>query len=391
MQRGIDVTVAVVGSGPAGAATAAYLADAGVDTLLIDHRRFPRGKACGEYLNELAVARLAELGIAERLRAQAAVLRGMRLHAHHERVEFPFERELWSIPRVLLDDAIRRRAIAAGAQTLTARVLNAEDDAQSVVLHLRDERGTKHAVRAAYVAGADGMHSTIARRKIPDAPGIRFAVGGHYRIGASLEGWVEMFRTPVGYLALNPLTGGNANAMCVVRAEALHSWRHDVDGAIREFSIEASDGKRTLEPHERDGERVSIGPLVAFERVAADRHRVLVGDAAAFLDPFTGQGIAFALTAAKLASAALIRTLRESDRHALLEYAQTVSRFVRERRRVAHLIEIVLQQRFLAHVAAQRVRESPALTRALVDLVAGTSRDESPLLALTHLAGAVLR
>lgn len=391
MQRDVDVTVAVVGSGPAGAATAAYLAEAGVDTLLIDHRRFPRSKACGEYLNELAVARLAELGVAARLRSQAAILRGMRLHAHHESVEFPFERELWSLPRTVMDDAIRRRAISAGAQPLTARVLSVEDEAQSVVLHLRDERGVKRAVRAAYAVGADGMHSTVARRKIPDTAGIRFAVGGHYRIGTSLEGWVEMFRTPVGYLALNPLAGGNANAMCVVRAEALHSWRHDVEGAIRDFSAEASNGRRTLEPHARDGERVSIGPLVPFERVATEKHRVLVGDAAAFLDPFTGQGIAFALTGASLASAALVRVLRQNDSQALLEYGQSIARFVRERRRVAQLIEVVLQQRILAHIAAHRVRESPSLTRALVELVAGTSRDESPLLALTHLAGAALR
>lgn len=391
MQRRFDATVAVVGSGPAGAAAATHLARAGIDALLIDHRRFPRNKACGEYLNEVAVARLAELDIAGDLRARSAPLNGMRLYAHKEHVEFPFERELWSLPRLVLDDALRKRALSAGAQSLTARVLRVEDDGDGVRLHLRDEDGASRVLCAAYVVGADGLHSAVAREKVPGASNMRFALGGHYSIGTELNGWIEMFRTADGYLALNPLADGMANAMCVVRAAAVREWRDDVEAAMRTFSLKASGGRRALDVKHRDGERVSIGPLIPFERRPVDGRRVLAGDAAAFLDPFTGQGIAFALTTASLAAAALIRTVRAGETAALPAYAESVVRFVRERRRVAHLIDGVLQQRFLARMAATRVRESPALMRALVDLVAGTSRDESPLLTLTHLAGAALR
>lgn len=391
MHRRSDVTVAVAGSGPAGAAAATHLARAGIDVLLIDHRRFPRTKACGEYLNERTVARLAELGIAEQLRPQAARLNGMRLFAHAESVEFPFERELWSLPRMQLDEAIRETALAAGASALTARVVRVESDAGGARVHVRDERGTDRVLQADYVVGADGLHSVVAGDKVPAAPAMRFALGGHYAMGTELDGWIEMFRTPEGYLALNPLAGGTANAMCVVRASALREWRDDVESAMRSFSLEASGGRRELNVRHRVGERVSIGPLMPYERRPVQGRRILAGDAAAFLDPFTGQGIAFALTTASLAAGAVVRALRFADTAALPAYADAVNGLVRERRRVAQLVDGVLQHRFTARIAAARVRESPALVRSLVDLVAGCSRDDSPLLTLTQLAGAALR
>ena len=383
--------VAVVGSGPAGASCAQRLAESGIDTLLIEQKRFPRIKACGEYLNAVAVERLVDLGVDVRLRRSATQLRGMRLFAHGEEGAFPFDRELWSIPRSMLDDALRQNAVRRGARTLAGRVIRVENDHDGVRLHMRDENGGASVVTAKYAVGADGLHSTIAhaprRRTKPTRE--RFAIGGHYGAGASLDGWIEMYRVREGYLALNPLPLGEMNAMCVISAHELYRWRKDVDRGMRDFSVDASAGCRVLEPAMRSGERVSIGPLTPVERAAMRGRVLLAGDAAAFLDPFTGQGVSFALISGQLAARASIETLAVRGEAPLIAYAAAVSRMTRERRQMTRLVDAILQQGFIVRLAARRLRESPRLTHALVDLVAGGGTDREALEMLARLPEAV--
>jgi len=384
--------VAVVGAGPAGSAAAQRLAERGIDTLLIEQKRFPRIKPCGEYLNGVAVDQLVALGVDTQLRANATRLRGMRLFAHGEAGEFPFaDRELWSLPRAALDDVLRHNAIFHGARPLGARVIRVESDSGSVRLHLRDENGTASIVDAKYAVGADGLHSTMAQpvRRRTTATRERFAIGGHYRADETLNGWIEMYRTREGYLALNPLPQDEMNAMCVISSRELYRWRENVDEGMRAFSLSASNGRHVLDPAMRSGERVSVGPLTPVERPAMRGRVLLAGDAAAFLDPFTGQGVSFALISGQLAARAVTDALVTKSEAPLLNYAAAVSRMTRERRNMTRMVDAILHQGFLVRLAAARLRESPGLTQALVNLVAGNGTDRRVLEMLARLPEAV--
>jgi len=135
------VEVVVVGAGPAGSACALTLARGGVETLLIDHRRFPRTKTCGEYLNVAAVAELDALGMTAALRSDALPLRGMRLFAHGESAQFAFTKPAWSLSRIVLDAALRNAAIAAGAEPMHARFRSFRRSETQIELRVRDAEG----------------------------------------------------------------------------------------------------------------------------------------------------------------------------------------------------------------------------------------------------------
>src|SRR5579872_2913254 len=179
MQRDFDVAVA--GAGPAGASCALHLARLGYAVALIDAKTFPRPKLCGEYLNAGAVRELREIGAGGELAPLALPLDGMRLHAHGERADFAFGSESWSLPRVVLDDRLRQRALNAGATPILGTVRSIEDRGTSVDVAVHG-RHDPRCIRARYVIGADGMHSTVARlmRLTITRPSARFAVGGHY-------------------------------------------------------------------------------------------------------------------------------------------------------------------------------------------------------------------
>jgi len=198
-----------------------------------------------------------------------------------------------------------------------------------------------------------------------------------------------MYRVREGYLALNPLPQGEMNAMCVISARELYRWRKDVDAGMRDFSRDASGERHVLEPAMRSGERVSIGPLTPVERPAMRGRILLAGDAAAFLDPFTGQGVSFALISGQLAARAICDALASPGDAALLSYAAAVSRMTRERRHMTRMVDAILHQGFLVRLAARRLRESPGLTHALVDLVAGNGTDRAALEMLARLPEAV--
>ncbi|MGH7717041.1 MAG: NAD(P)/FAD-dependent oxidoreductase, partial [Vulcanimicrobiaceae bacterium] len=220
-----EYDVAIVGSGPAGAACALGLARLGIAVALIDERVFPRTKACGEYLNSGAVNELRELGLGATLALHATPLRGMRLTAHDELAEFRFAQEAWSMPRRTLDDAIRSAALQAGARAVRGRFRTLRQNDDSVMITVAIDDDESHEIRARYLIGADGMRSAVARACTLWVPsrGERYATGGHYR-GVALDRWIEMYASPLGYLALNPLDADVANVMFVVsRAQLLQS------------------------------------------------------------------------------------------------------------------------------------------------------------------------
>ena len=192
------------------------LARRGVRVALLDERPFPRNKLCGEYLNLGTVRELRSLGLAERLEPQATALHGMHLHAHDGIASFPIAPAAWSLARTVLDAEVRAAALAAGASPVTGRVRGIDRGKDSVTLHLRDRSGAEQTIDARYVVGADGMHSAVARLCNLTRPSRNdaFGIGGHHP-NMPLGTWIEIYTSPRGYLALNPLDGG-ANALFVI-------------------------------------------------------------------------------------------------------------------------------------------------------------------------------
>ncbi|MBV9439686.1 MAG: hypothetical protein JOZ24_06820, partial [Candidatus Eremiobacteraeota bacterium] len=224
--------------------------------------------------------------------------------------------------------------------------------------------------------GADGIGSVIARTLTltkPPPPGARYAVGGHYAGFGSLDGHVEMYVGGGAYFAINPLGADRANVMVVVQKDSLTRWSSDVDAGIRGAAAELGRGVRSFEGVTRLGPRVSVGPL-AHDVVGAERAgAVLVGDAAGFLDPFTGQGIFLALASAERAAAALAGALRDAadGQRALEDYARWRASDLTWRRRLSKAIALLVDVPFLANRAAIRLARFPDAGASLLDALSG--------------------
>jgi flavin-dependent dehydrogenase len=161
----------VVGAGPAGAATAAWAARAGMDVLLVDSASFPRDKTCGDGLTPRAVAELHRLGLGEWLQAQP-VSWGLRAHGFGQTLHLPWPGGSLpdygsAVPRYELDAALRTAALTAGARSLSrARAVdlvraNGHEAVDGVVLATADG---PRSVRCRSLVVADGARSQLSRR-----------------------------------------------------------------------------------------------------------------------------------------------------------------------------------------------------------------------------------
>ncbi len=318
--------VLIAGAGPAGSAVACHLARAGLRVTLLDRAAFPRDKICSEYLSPEAVRLLDELGVVEDLeRAGAMPLlgtrvigpRGSRLTGRFSQAAVPPYRETGlSLPRMLLDHRLVEAAVARGAElrerALVEDLLYEGGGVAGAVI--RDAGGRRTTLHARLVIGADGLRSVVARRlagrsRRPSARPARMAFVAHVAGVGGLDGYAEMHVGDGGYVGLNRIGADLANVALVVpqtRASA-------AAGRVAEFffhALEQFPGVRGRVDRRRVARPIlATGPFASWSRPVTANGALLVGDAAEFFDPFTGEGIATALRSARMAADAALAPL----------------------------------------------------------------------------------
>jgi flavin-dependent dehydrogenase len=381
-----DVGVVVVGAGPAGSACALALARRGVPVTVVERQKFPRRKVCGEYLNGGAVLELDALGIGDAVRSVAHPLSGIRLvPSKLEALELAFGTEALACERALLDDLLLVAARDAGATIVRAHAEDlAYDGGRAAGVVVRDESGERRALGARFIVGADGAGSLVARKLgLARAPrGARkFAVGGHYFGLGELGAHIEMYVGSGAYFAINPLDERRCNVMVVVRDRDLAGWSSDVDEGLRGRAEQLGGGRRTFEGVQRVGPRVSVGPLAFEVSSAAGCGALVIGDAAGLLNPFTGQGVFLALRSAREAADALLAAFADPAREtsAVARYAVRRARDFRMRKRLAKLVDLLIDVPLLAQRATARMRSRPEIAATLIAALSGTIKPEVAL------------
>lgn len=381
--------VVVVGAGPAGAAMAARLAGLGHAVLLLDRARFPRAKPCGECLNPAAVAALDALGaLGDVLAAGAASLSGWAIHATDGtgfRGRFPEGRRGLALPRAVLDEVLVRHAVRAGAAFRPGtRVVDVVREGGRVV-GVRLDAADGETLRARLVVGADGLRSVVSRRLglVRRSPRLRkLALTAHVE-GLEVEpGTGELHVTPGGCVGIAAVGGGRANVTVVsTGAEARRvAGRREThfDAALR--TVRGGSARRV-------DEVLATGPFDWPVRRAIAEGALLVGDAAGYYDPFTGQGIFRALRGAELAAGVADGALRAGGCSAtsLAAYEHARAAAFRPGERLQRAIELVVARPRLFAFAARRLRARPAVADALVavtgDVAPVRSLLSAPLLA----------
>ncbi|HEX8806399.1 MAG TPA: FAD-dependent monooxygenase, partial [Candidatus Aquilonibacter sp.] len=344
----------------------------GYDVALIDARIFPRDKVCGEYLNAAAIGELENLGFGE-LVERGAPVESVRFSAFGATADIRLPRRARSIPRLILDNSIRTRAIQSGATPITGRLRSIVSSGSGVEL-AADRDGETRTIRARYAVGADGMRSAVARLldlSRPSSPS-SFALGGHYAT-PSIRKTLEIYLSPDGYYALNPSGQDRANVVWVLREGHLHRNARNLDRELARFSIEASNGRRALGDMVPLETRRAVGPLAHRTRAFTCENTILTGDAAAFVDPFTGHGIFLALAGARLASLALSSVLTNGHRRdaAWRSYERDLNELISGRKRLSWLVHSLVANRTLALCAAQVWHKAPIMLVPLIEAACG--------------------
>lgn len=315
----------VVGAGPAGATSALLLARAGARVLVLDRARFPRDKPCSEYLSPATTAILERLGediLGAVEGAPHAKLYGMKVVAPDGAAMCgrfldaprPYS---FALPRTTFDSILVAAAARAGAvvhERVMVDELVSEGGAVAGVV-ARSATGARAVCRARVTIGADGLHSFVARRLglVRTAPPRRVAFTAHVADVAGVDGMGELHVSNRGYVGLGPVGDGITTVALVVPVRQLRrDHRHDFFAELDRFPGLAG----RFDPHRLVRGVLATGPFGQWSRtaVAPGGGALLVGDAADFFDPFTGQGIHTALRGAELAADCLVPVLARGAR-----------------------------------------------------------------------------
>ena len=405
---GLSCDVLVVGGGPAGASVSAALARAGVDVLVVDRARFPRPKPCAEYLSPEASRILASMGALDRVeQSGAAALDGIVVRAPNGReIRGTFvaahgfrgyrDRGL-SVRREVLDWILLDSARAAGARVVErARVTDLVRGPGGEVIGaecLRQDREGPTPIAARLVIGADGLRSVVARRlglaRTARWPR-RMALVTHYRSVAGVGDRAEMHVERDGYVGIADVGQGVTTVALVVPAARVRGGG-DMTAVLTAWIA----GHAHLAPRFAAAERVSpvvaTGPFAARARRAAVPGAILVGDAADFFDPFTGEGIYAALRGGELAAESAVAYLaanREGERRRVCDAYEAARRTAFGGKwTVERIIGTVVAHPILINRAARGLSARPDLADLLVG-VTGNFIPASTILTWRYLRSA---
>jgi geranylgeranyl reductase family protein len=374
---GRDAEVIVVGGGPAGSATAIHLARSGHRVMLLDKARFPRHKACSEYINPSAVPLLGDLGVLDDImcagadRMQAMVVHapnGERFTANYERAQ-PGQAAL-GISRYRLDQILLDAAKAAGAEVIErAHVRDVLQEDGRVAGVVATIGGTREELRAPLVIGADGHNSVVSRSLDLDAP-VPFihktGLVAHYRDVTGLDQYGEMHVGHGLYGGFAVLEDGLTNFTLVSSSRNVAARSGSIEEYFEAAIQTLPEVARKLEGATRVGTLRGVGGMAHRARRTTGDGFMLVGDAASFLDPFTGEGVHDALKGAMLAAPVATAALRAGDtsRTALEPYRRARREAFTAKRQVCWIVQGFVNAPPLMNYVTDRLatRENLGLT-----------------------------
>ena len=355
--------VAIVGAGPAGAASAIHLARGGQRVVVVDRSTFPRDKPCAEYLSPAAEPLLRQLGIDDLLEAaRPNRLRGFRIFAPNGRtfqgdfaaIRGPDGQSLFEtglvMPRTKLDAAIVAGARRAGAEVHEGwRLGQIERIADGYRLH---PVGTHEPIEARLLVAADGLHSTIARRLgLHVASRMRkIALVAHIRGITGLAEYGEMHVAQRRYVGIAPMESPDQGDLCNVAmvVDEARDGPHlaGKPGAFLLAALATFPALRgRIEQLTVERRTLTISRLSVKARRLSDDHLLLVGDATGYYDPFTGEGIYRALQGAQLMAQVALPALAHNDLSAtnLGIYDQHHRQIFRGKRLIEQIIQLAVQ------------------------------------------------
>ena len=284
--------LAIVGAGPAGTSCAITAARLGARVALFEAKEFPRHRVCGEFVSaeslEVLAGLLQDLPAAEALFRTAPVIGRMRLLLGERIIEASIDPPALSISRYDLDALLWEAARRAGVVAyLNCEVVGSEGDGPFSL-----QTGAGRVAAKALIIAAGRWSQFIPDRTVPPGPKW-IGIKAHFQ-EAWTETYTDLYFFAHGYCGVQPVSKGVVNACAMVRSDRATSLE-EVFKLHPKLADRAKRWRAVMQP-------VSTAPLIYRRPQPVRGNTMFVGDAAAFIDPFAGDGISIALRSGRVAA-----------------------------------------------------------------------------------------
>jgi menaquinone-9 beta-reductase len=340
--------VIVAGGGPAGASAAIHLARGGANVLLIEQKKFPRAKLCGEFISPECQAHFEKLGVGDAMIAAAPALLEETVFysskGHHVAVPSKWfgGRAAFGLSRAVMDDVLLRHAQQTGVTVLEGASITEPllDDETVSGVRVKTESGHED-YRAPITIDATGR-ARILSRKLINARHKRptlVAFKAHFRQTKVTPGACEIYFYPGGYGGLSTVEAGASNLCFIIAADHVKRCYSDPNMVLREFLMKNRRAAHTLESAEVSSEWLSA----SWERFGRQRPSpapglLAIGDSAAFIDPFTGSGMLMAFESGELVAQAILRHKSDAFNDLAASFTASYRRTFDSRLRICGLL-----------------------------------------------------
>lgn len=381
-----EYDVAIVGAGPAGSSVAIRLVQAGLRVLLVEQKKFPRSKLCGEFVSPECLSHFAELGVADEIglaggtRISSTVFYSQNGHSLTVPSEcFGVGTHAVGLSRARMDELLLEKARSAGVHVLeqTQAVGVLLDDGTVRGPRLRTPGRKVLEIDAHVTIDATGRSRALSRH-IDKANLVtrrkrgRFvAFKTHLKNADIKDGVCEIYAYRGGYGGCNRVEGDNYNLCFIVPSDIAKAHGGDA-AAITQHVVKANvRAAASLAGVEFVNEWLAV-PIDRYGRGSLTPAPGLlsIGDAAAFIDPFTGSGVLLALESAKIAAEIIPAHLSnknvDTSLHSMATaYRRSYASALDRRLRISSLLRGAAFVPMLGEMAVRGLAMSQSLTRRL--------------------------
>jgi flavin-dependent dehydrogenase len=311
--------VIIAGAGPAGSSAAIHLATRGLSVSLVEQKKFPRPKLCGEFISPECQDHFEKLGVTRSIICTdpASITETVFYSSRGHQVTVPSTwfggRMALGLSRAVMDEVLLRRAAAVGVDVIEgATVIGPRTNTDSV--HgLKIKTGTEEIeFEAPLTIDATGRARILARRlnhsqKQKQKPKL-IAFKAHLQNTRVAPGACEIYFYRGGYGGLSSIESGESNLCFIISAEQVKRCNSDPERVMREMVMKNPRAAHTLRSAVTSSEWLSASwESFGRQSPAPAKGLLAIGDAAAFIDPFTGSGMLMALESGELAAEVILR------------------------------------------------------------------------------------
>ncbi len=377
--------VIVIGGGPAGSASALFLARAGYKVALLDQARFPKDKVCGEFISPAADAILENLGVLSAIEALSPLrLKGVAISSYEKSgfvVDYPplpgttSPMTSLSLPRMVFDRLLIEKVGQAGVAVKEGHKVTdfIVEEGRVVGVRGRDDSKTAFEFRASVVVDAGGRNGVSLRRfdlKKKSRGSSKIALAAHWTTDQPLQKYCTMHISHPGYTGIAPTGENQANVVLVVDKKSLQG-----ENDLHEFYVRTvlqNPLRRNLLGQAQVTEQArsvdSLGFSVCPPTVGG---LVLVGDASGFIDPFTGEGIYLSLRSAEIAGEVIDACFKRNDfsKDALAVYERRRKKEFHKKFLLSKILQFLIYNPPLCNRVIQTLARNPDQAATLVGVI----------------------